>query len=249
MIREEKIDLIFSTSFPYSDHLTGLPLKKLTRLPWAADFRDPWTQNSASRNTGWRYRIDRWIEQLVLKNADRVIGVTPSYTHNLHGLCPGRLERDFITIENGYDLQDFCKSKDKTRQPDGKTSLAHVGQVYDGTAMPFLQALELIGETGANLNVRFIGGLTPQEQAWLENHSIHASVQVEPPVNHAEAVEAMSSADVLLLFVLDEGGKSGNFPGKLFEYMASGTPVLLVGTRSDRGRRTSRRERNLYHGE
>ncbi len=233
LIREEKIDLIFSTSFPYSDHVSGLLLKKLTRLPWVADFRDPWTQNTASRNSGWRYMIDRRVEQLVLKNADRVIGVTPSYTRNLHGLCPGRQESNFITIENGYDLQDFCKSKVKARQPDGKTRLAHVGQVYDGTALPFLQALELIGETGASLNVRFIGGLAPQEQTWLEKHSIHTVVQVEPRLNHIEAVEAMSSADVLLLFVLDESVSSGHYPGKLFEYMASEIPILLVGTQGD----------------
>ena len=52
-------------------------------------------------------RVDQWVEQRVLQTADRVIGVTPSYTAGLHALAANRPETDFITIENGYDANDF----------------------------------------------------------------------------------------------------------------------------------------------
>lgn len=107
LIRQEKIDVIYSTSFPCSDHVTGYLLKKLTGLTWVADFRDPWTQNASARNSGWRFRLDQWVESRLLHTADRVIGVTPTYTAELHRLPPNRPETHFVTIENGYDLADF----------------------------------------------------------------------------------------------------------------------------------------------
>jgi glycosyltransferase involved in cell wall biosynthesis len=112
-------------------------------------------------------------------------------------------------------------------------TLVHVGKVYDGTALPFLQAQGALGEAGARLQVRFIGGLAPQEQAWLKTHPLAVQVQVEPRLAHAEAIQAMQAADVLLLFVLGRDSRSGHYPGKLFEYLASGRPVLLVGPQGD----------------
>jgi glycosyltransferase involved in cell wall biosynthesis len=244
LISREKIDLIFTTSFPYSDHVAGYLLKKLTGKPWVADFRDPWTQNASARNSGWRYRVDQWVEQRILQTADRVIGVTPTYTADLHRLASLRSPEDFVTIENGYDAADYSqeitlpKSLAKTeaehnRKPGQRVRLAHVGRLYDGTALPFFQALEAIGESAARMQVRFIGGLAPQEQTWLENHPLAAYIQVEPRRSHSEAVQAMQEVDVLLLFVIGGFPKSGHLPGKLFEYLASGTPVLLVGPEGD----------------
>jgi glycosyltransferase involved in cell wall biosynthesis len=283
LIRREKIDLIYSSSFPYSDHVTGYLLKKLSGKPWVVDFRDPWTQNASARNTGWRYRVDRWVEGRVLRAADRVIGVTPSYTADLRRLAAGRAAEDFVTIENGYDRADFpCaqssagevaeadfpNAKDNAGEvaeadfPDakddagkvaeagfveiasqkplamtgGRVTLAHVGFVYDGTALPFLRAVEALGEAGARLRVRFVGGLGATEKSWLAGRKLAAEVTVEPRRPHGEALEAMRAADFLLLFVIPGSPESGHYPGKLFEYMTSGRPILLVGSPGDAAR-------------
>ena len=239
LIRREKIDVIYSTSFPYSDHVAGYLLKKLTGKPWVADFRDPWTQNASARNTGWRYRVDQWVEQKVLHTADRVIGVTPSYTADLLRLAPGRPAEHFVTIENGYDQADFPEQSALPEAPTaaaegcGQVTLAHVGFVYHGTALPFLRALEALGPAGAKLKVRFVGGLPADETAWLADHAPAAQVTVEPRRPHAAALEVMRRADVLLLFALGGQGKSGHYPGKLFEYMASGRPILMIGPEGD----------------
>lgn len=276
LIRREKIDLIYSTSFPYSDHVTGYLLKKLSGKPWVADFRDPWTQNASARNTGWRYRVDQWVEGRVLRTADRVIGVTPSYTADLRRLAQGRAAEDFVTIENGYDGADFpCAQssagqvaeadfprtqgsagqvaeadlpgvKDtagKVAEADfveiasqkppamtgGRVRLAHVGFVYDGTALPFLRAVEALGEAGARLQVRFVGGLGATEQDWLAGRRLAAEVKAEPRRPHQEALQVMREADFLLLILGTEAGWQGNYPGKLFEYLASGRPILFIG--------------------
>ncbi|OGO29111.1 MAG: hypothetical protein A2Z16_08280 [Chloroflexi bacterium RBG_16_54_18] len=235
LIRDEQIELIFSTSFPYSDHLAGYMLKKLSGLPWVADFRDPWTQNPGARNTGWRYRVDGWLEKQVLKSADRVIGVSPGYTQGLRELATGRPAEGFFTIENGYDAADMQPVSDtlKSKPLPGCSRIGHFGKVYDGTALPFLKGIEAIGEAASSLSIRFVGGLAPAEQAFLREHSQAAQIWVEPRRAHERVVEAMQMADVLLLFVLPELKRSGHIPGKMFEYLASGTPVLLIGQQGD----------------
>lgn len=235
LIRREQIDLIFSTSFPYSDHLAGCLLKKLSGLPWVADFRDPWTQNPSARNTGWRRRVDGWLELKVLWTAGRVIGVSDGYTQAMRGLAPERDEQHFVTITNGFDSPDLKKEVDSRREkpPPGFTRLVHLGKVYDGTALAFLHGIEAIGEAAACLSIRFIGGLPQAEQRYLNSHTLAASILQEPRLPHGRVVQARQEADVLLLFVLPQARRSGHIPGKLFEYLACGRPVLLIGQPGD----------------
>ena len=41
LVRRHKVDLIWSTSDPFTDHLVAYLLKRLGARPWVADFRDP----------------------------------------------------------------------------------------------------------------------------------------------------------------------------------------------------------------
>lgn len=233
ILAEEQVDLILTTSFPYSDHVTGLLLRRLTGTPWVADFRDPWTQNAFAANRGWRCRADRWAERRVLRRADRVVGVTPTYTAGLRSLAPGRPGGDFVTVENGFDAADFDGASPGTAHGDVPTTLAHVGMVYDGSALPVLEALARLGPEGSHLEVRFVGGVAASEEMWLREHRLAAQVMVEPRLPHIGAIEAMHAADALLLLVGDGPGWVGHYPGKLFEYMASGRPILAVGAEGD----------------
>ena len=45
VVKNEKPNVIYSTSPPITSHLIAMLLKKKTGLPWVADFRDPWTDN------------------------------------------------------------------------------------------------------------------------------------------------------------------------------------------------------------
>ena len=45
LIREHAIRVIYTTSPPHSTQIAGLILKRMTGLPWVADFRDPWTRD------------------------------------------------------------------------------------------------------------------------------------------------------------------------------------------------------------
>src|SRR5689334_12410124 len=77
MIARRAPNVVYTSSPPYSSHLVGLRLKRTLGLPWAADFRDPWTRSAeyrpATRLHGW---IDARLEGRLLGEADAVIANT-----------------------------------------------------------------------------------------------------------------------------------------------------------------------------
>ncbi len=237
LIEEENIDVIYTSSSPYSDHITGWILKLLTGKPWVADFRDPWTQVHNYKNHGLRRSFDLLAEQCVLRGADRVIAVTPSQTQGLRNLVPKQEPLKFTTIENGFDLDDFVLDgkmlKVPSRNPGNRTVLSYVGINREGTAIEFLDALARLGPAGKALTVRFVGGLAAQELAWLQERSMDARVEVIGRVPHPEAVQYMQTSDVLLMILGDGARWKRIYPGKLFEYMAARKPVILTGPEGD----------------
>src|SRR5205814_2082540 len=72
-------DLAYSSSGPFTSHLAGLFLKRLTGRPWVAELRDGWYRWNRSIFPDypiWRDTLERRLEAAALKLADRVILVT-----------------------------------------------------------------------------------------------------------------------------------------------------------------------------
>src|SRR5690606_22322738 len=57
-----------------------------------------------------------------------------------------------------------------------------------------------------------------------ENHLIKKGY-----VSHKDAIQGIKNADLLLLTNFPDEKSKGIIPGKLFEYLATGNPVLAIG--------------------
>ena len=85
-VENRNIQLIYTTSLPYSSHLMGIHLKK--RYPWiawVADFRDEWTNNPYILDNPYnpvRMKIEQRMEKEVLKTADCLVINTPAMLKN-----------------------------------------------------------------------------------------------------------------------------------------------------------------------
>lgn len=132
IIRENKIDLIYTSAPPYSVNITGLILSRLSKLPWVADFRDPWTQNFMEYwATKTHYLIDKSIEKKVYKRANRIVVITPMNKEQLleenSNIYPAKIE----TITHGYDAEDFIEKRGG-ECAGNKFILTYVGRFYWG---------------------------------------------------------------------------------------------------------------------
>jgi len=57
-LRSENIDCVLTSAPPHASQLLGFALKKMTKIPWVADFRDGWAHGNfqTRRETGFKTR-------------------------------------------------------------------------------------------------------------------------------------------------------------------------------------------------
>jgi glycosyltransferase involved in cell wall biosynthesis len=198
-----------------------MQISRRTGIPWVADFRDEWAANSPVEGQ------PRVLTQLAVKaeraitaTADRII-VAADY-FRLQGLVTDAPRR--TVIMNGVDDADL--PNDFVRPSKNRFVLAHVGTVYESfDPSPALRVLSDLVERGEidreHVEVRFVGSI------WSENFLPPPGVRFERIgyVEHAHAINEMASATALLLY----RPRSSLAPsGKLFEYLASGRPLLCI---------------------
>ena len=233
--RERPFDVVLTSGPPHSAHLVGRALKRRRGLPWVADFRDPWTGINYYEElpmTEAARRLDRRLERSVLREADRVVTVSPTWADGLATLA-GRPRSEIVVVHNGFDEEDF---EGVPRGPEAvardRFVLAYVGSMYatrnPTTLWAALAALRDAGEV-EELRLRLVGGIGEDVRAALAAARLDAVTEFVPYVPHDEAVRAMTQAALLLLVVDPCRTERGILTGKLYEYLASGRPVLALG--------------------
>lgn len=237
MMRQHGIDAVVTTSGPVTNHLVGLVLKRKLGKPWIADFRDPWTQNMHSSTIAWRQWLEERLERMVHREADCLLTVTGSFADNFRRKFGDVLHRVEV-IHNGFDLEDY---RDLPTHRDDRESnecvFVYTGIFYrERNPRTLLRALKKLIDEGRveadKVKLRFAGVF--DYPGYSENIDCVRELQLEGQVEilghlpHREALTVMKQADVLLL-IGDTGPGSGDYiPGKLFEYIAVGRPILAL---------------------
>jgi glycosyltransferase involved in cell wall biosynthesis len=219
-------NVLYTTSSPVTAHVAGLVVHRITGLPWVADFRDPWTLHPhAERQFALVARASEALERTVITRIDRAVIADESV--ELLGVGPG--DPRVAIIRNGVDPDDLAEL-DRCELPT-HFRLAYVGSLYGSRdAGPVFSALAALIRGGAlkpdEFEFRLVG------DAKLAGDSARSAVPVTQTgyVDHVQALHEMSSASALLLY---HPSVTRGSSGKLFEYLASGRPVLCVARRDN----------------
>lgn len=233
LVRDEKIDLILATAPPYSALALAARVAAATGRPWVADYRDLWTENANYSGPAWRLWLDRRTESAWLTKANGVVVVTPEMQRVLRARVPQSCE--VALIPNGYDEADFVGKK-PVEKPQNVYRIVHAGTFY-GQRSPedFLQAIELLcarePAMAQRIRLRFVGAIGGRFAVALHAFEARWPGLLERTgfVTHAQAVEELLAADLLLLVIGCGNEARGVLTGKLFEYLRARKPVLLLG--------------------
>lgn len=231
VLKENKFDVIYSTSYPYTDHLIGLEIKKSQGIKWVADFRDPWVGNEAimARYGEKRIEKEKMLEREVIKYADKVINVTEPITEMYKERYPEYAEK-FITITNGFDKEDRNEIKIKKTN---KFTITYTGLLGGGrTPKSLITALENIctgnTEFKNDLFVDFTGTIASEYVELINESKINDKIQVNGYVVHKDALTKMCNSNINLLILPDDEESKGVFTGKIFDYMLANRPILGI---------------------
>lgn len=111
LLHTSHYDAVVTSSSPDSAHLLGRWIHRRFGLPWIADFRDPWTRRlSYAPPTPLHHALQRRMERRVLHDADRIVVTSDATREDFLALEPALPEEKIVTIENGYDEEDFVRA-------------------------------------------------------------------------------------------------------------------------------------------
>jgi hypothetical protein len=223
---------IFSTFPPLGAHLAGWQLARRNRLPWIADCRDPLTDEyKRQHQTPSQRRVYRWLERVVVRRADAVIANTDAALAQWQEKFPS-FSKQFHLIWNGFDPGERIKPL-PVLSGDRKV-LSHVGALYHGRiATPILESIARLIVANrlpaGSVLVRLVGSAhsdcipdpefihRAKTQGWLD--------LVTETIPQREARQVARASDGLLLL---QPQSSTQVPGKLFEYLQIGRPILAL---------------------
>lgn len=229
LMQDQDFDAIFATAPPYSNLIIARTLKEKTGIPVVMDLRDDWLDSHfIDYPTRWHYQKMKRLEQNTLESADHLTVVNDAYKMALTKRLPGVSGR-ISTIHNGFDRDNFLKATPAISTETFK--VLYSGRFYSAIRPDwFLKSMRLLlneKDTDENkIEIQFQGGLDRRHWATINRLGLTEKVTDFGYVNHQTAVQNVVNASILFLTLGDLEHIEAVTPGKVFEYIGSGKPVL-----------------------
>ena len=223
------LDAVITTGPPHSAHLIGLDLKNKINKPWVADFRDPWTTvfYNAFFPRSERVKIkDKFLEDTVVKSCDLLTVISQGMVDEFKDRSD-----NIALIYNGYDQDDILsvmKSKSE------KFTISYTGNFKSNqNVFVFWQALSDLcdqdREFSNSLKIELTGNIDLSVLHSIHDYGLGKHLVKNGFMNHKEAVKKMMNTELLLFVVPKSDRNKLIITGKLFEYLATGNPILAIG--------------------
>jgi glycosyltransferase involved in cell wall biosynthesis len=230
LIKEHDIRHVITTGPPQSTHLIGRALKKaLPEVFWLADFRDPWVNmyyNKHLLRMDWAWKKDQKLESSVLSTADKTVVVSPGVYSEFADRA-----KSISLIMNGFDEEDFEENPQSKKEKNfvvSYTGNLTDNQIFDSVWAAFKEVIESHPQ-GNQVVFRFTGNVSEKFKTIFSKYGLRDRLEIYPYCPHAEAVQKMVDSDLLLLPIPLSSSSKFIIPAKIFEYLASGTPLLAIG--------------------
>jgi len=234
-INENPVDAILSDGPPHTNTVIACRISKKFNIPWLMDFQDPWTQvdyYSLFKLTKWANNKHHRMEQEAFKQASVTTIASPSWKSDLEKIGAANVH----TIYWGYDEQDF---EYLNQHLDNTFSISHAGLLgYDRNPEVLFKVLQdlktEIEGFSKILKLKLAGMVDYEVLEKISDYGLDENLENIGTVSRKNALRLIMNSHILLLPINKAKNAKGRIPGKLFELLRTGRPILYLGpTESD----------------
>jgi len=229
-IEENNIDAILTYGPPHTNTMIGQKLAEKHKIPWIAEFMDPWTQvdyYKLLKISKWADKRHQKMEQKVFKTAAKITIASPTWAKDLEAIGAKNVE----VIYYGYDEDDF---KDLKKQEHSDFVISHTG-ILGKDRKPdvlFKVLKDLKYEFPGfkeKLKIKFAGPVEQCVKDSIISNGLKENYFELGNIPRKEALTLNLSSQILILPINKADNAKGRIPGKLYEYLRAKVPILCFG--------------------
>jgi glycosyltransferase involved in cell wall biosynthesis len=227
LTRGKRWDLVFATSSRLMTAALGARVSRRMEVPLYLDIRDLFTENMAELLAGSPLKlllpVFRWIERTTLRRAAHINVVSKGFVSQIEGVAPGT---PLSCFSNGIDDLFLTNMFVKPAVSGGLPLILYAGNMGEGQGLHRVvpQAAKAL-ENRVRFRLIGDGGKRGELEAAVAQSGV-TNVEIRPPVTRDKLIAQYREADVLFLHLNDLDAFHKVLPSKLFEYAATGKPLL-----------------------
>ena len=227
IVNSEQYDVIYATSSRLFTAFLGARIAKKRMKPLYLDIRDIFVDTIKDvLSPKLVFLIKPFlsiIEKYTFTSANHINLVSKGFKSYFQSRYPNvsyswytnGIDEEFLNLSNGTSHSKF---------KDDKKTILYAGNIGEGQGLhTILPKLSKLAEPHYIFNVIGDGGRKPQ---LIEKVDSCHNVELFPPVNRTELIKQYLNADVLFLHLNDYDAFEKVLPSKVFEYAATGKPIL-----------------------
>ena len=237
------VDVVMSSSPPDSAHLAARDAAHEAGRPWVADFRDPWIGLYFRKPpTAWHRARQAAMEASVTGSADLVIAASRTHADQLSAR-PAARPRRLLHLPNGFEPAASAPAGPADTQHCTLAFTGSLSLMEDAGTLLAAVARVLAADPAARtqLRVELAGPYDLDLESRAAALGLGGVVRFPGPLAHAESRVLQLAADWLLLWKPHGDGFRTMVPGKLYEYLDTGRPILALLASGDEAAELVRR--------
>jgi hypothetical protein len=229
-LKNNPVDAIFTDGPPHTNTVIGMRLSQRFGIPWIADFQDPWTQVDYYADLYIGKRADKKhkaLEQEVFHTAKKITIASPTWKADLESIGAKNVD----VLYYGYDEADFVGFQPVKNEV---FTIVHAGLLgSDRNPIGFFESLgkliEQHPDLAAKVQIQLAGEVDYSVRKTIEENGLARVTKYVGMISRQEVLKLYEASSLLLLPINKASNAKGRIPGKLFELLRTGKPIVVFG--------------------
>lgn len=234
MVDMSEIAVVYTTGSPFSTYFLGYYIKRRYGIKWVQDYRDPWVSDDCFiEHYGLALKptleLQRILEKKLTAFSDAIIVTCEANKENYVEKYDVNRNKIF-RITNGYDEADFAAIPFNDTVNE-KFTLCYSGVLYlERNPLGLLKIINSLIAKGdidaSKIQWIFNGNVADEWKQAIKKEDRYGIVKLNGYLSHADSIRLTMSSDLLIIFGQSDNDAKVVVPGKTYEYMRMGRPIL-----------------------